>query len=201
MFYSDAKQDQFAANILGFKQNGYYVDIGSCNSMISNNTYFFQNLNWKGMCVEIESSYNDSYKNRKDCLYLNTDATKLNYKELFEENNYPKIIDYLSLDVDTLSLTVLKKIPFNDYKFRVITIEHDAYLYGEKYQKEQRNILSSNGYELICSNVFVQQPGFDRPKCAFEDWWCYPDEFSRELLDRIKTESVYPSNIIDKFND
>ena len=187
MFYSDAKQDQFAANILGFKQNGYYVDIGSCNSVISNNTYFFQNLNWKGMCVEIESSYNDSYKDRKECLYFNDDATKLNYKEIFEENKYPNIIDYLSLDVDTLSLTVLKKLPFSDYKFRVITIEHDAYLYGDKYQKEQRKILSSNGYELLCSNVFVQQPGFDRQECAFEDWWVYPDEFSRELLDKVKT--------------
>jgi hypothetical protein len=199
MFYSDAKQDQFAANILEFKQNGYYLDIGSCNSIVSNNTFFFQNLNWKGICVEIESSYNESYSTRKDCIYLNSDATKLNYKELFLENNFPSIIDYLSLDIDTLSLTVLKNLPFADYKFRVITIEHDAYLYGDKYRKQQREILTDNGYELICSNVYVQQPGFNKPECAFEDWWVYPSEFSRNLLDTVKSESEYPSNIIAKF--
>lgn len=201
MFYSDAKQDQFAANILNFKQNGYYLDIGSCHSMISNNTYFFQNLNWKGICVEIESSYNESYSSRKDCTYINDDATKLNYGELFEQNEFPKVIDYLSLDIDTLSLTVLKKLPFDEYKFRVITIEHDTYLYGDKYQKEQRNILTAKGYELICANVYVQQPGFDRPECAFEDWWVHPQEFNRNLLDKIKTENDYPSTIISKFND
>lgn len=199
MFYSDAKQDQFAANILEFKQGGYYVDIGSCHSILSNNTYFFQNLNWTGMCVEIESSYNQSYSTRKNCLYLNEDATKLDYKNLFDSNNFPSVIDYLSLDIDTLSLTVLKKLPFSEYKFRVITIEHDTYLYGDKYQKEQRDILKSNGYRLLCSNVFVQQPGFDRPKCAFEDWWVHPEEFDSNLLDKIECDSEYPSNIIAKF--
>lgn len=199
MFYSDAKQDQFAANILEFKQGGYYVDIGSCHSILSNNTYFFQNLNWTGICVEIESSYNQSYSTRENCLYLNEDATKLDYKNLFDSNNFPSVIDYLSLDIDTLSLTVLKKLPFSEYKFRVITIEHDTYLYGDKYQKEQRDILKSNGYRLLCSNVFVQQPGFDRPKCAFEDWWVYPEEFDSNLLDKIECDSEYPSNIIAKF--
>lgn len=199
MFYSDAKQDQFAANILEFKQGGYYVDIGSCHSILSNNTYFFQNLNWTGICVEIESSYNQSYSTRENCLYLNEDATKLDYKNLFDSNNFPIVIDYLSLDIDTLSLTVLKKLPFSEYKFRVITIEHDTYLYGDKYQKEQRDILKSNGYRLLCSNVFVQQPGFDRPKCAFEDWWVYPEEFDSNLLDKIECDSEYPSNIIAKF--
>lgn len=199
MFYSDAKQDQFAANILGFKQNGYYVDIGSCHSILSNNTHFFQNLNWTGMCVEIESSYNESYSNRKDCIYLNEDATKLNYGEIFKSNNFPNIIDYLSLDIDTLSLTVLKKLPFSEYKFKVITIEHDAYLYGDKYQKEQRKILKTEGYKLLCSNVYVQQPGFDRPNCPFEDWWVYPEYFDDNLLMQIESDNEYPSNIIAKF--
>lgn len=199
MFYSDAKQDQFAANILGFKKNGYYVDIGSCHSIISNNTYFFQNLNWNGMCVEIESSYNESYSTRKNCMYLNQDATKLDYKNLFEYNNFPSIIDYLSLDVDTLSLSVLKNLLFLNYKFRVITIEHDAYLYGDKYQAPQRDLLRSDGYRLLCSNVFVQQPGFDRPNCSFEDWWVYPNEFDSNILDKLECDSEYPSNIIAKF--
>lgn len=72
-------------------------------------------------------------------------------------------------------------------------------MYGDKYQKEQRKILTDNGYELLCSNVFVQQPGFNKAECPFEDWWVYPEHFSKELLDRVKAESEYPSNIISKF--
>ena len=199
MFYSDARQDQFAANILQFKSNGYYVDIGSCHSMISNNTYFFQNLNWSGMCVEIEPSYMSSYETRKNCNAYEADATKLNYKELYTENNFPEMIDYLSLDVDTLSLNVLKILPFDTFNYRVITIEHDAYLYGDKYQKEQREFLLNLGYRLLCSDVYVQQPGFDKPNCSFEDWWVYPTEFDAKLLTQLTCGNLYPSEIIGKF--
>lgn len=199
MFQADAKQDQFAANMVGFKKNGFYLDIGSCHSMISNNTFFFESLDWKGICVEINSEFNESYNNRKDCTYLNQDATQIDYNSLFEKNNFPKVIDYLSLDVDTLSLTVLDKLPLDKYRFRVITIEHDAYLYGDEYRGKQREMLEQNGYLLICSNVFVQQHGWTRPNCDFEDWWIDPNEFSQELIEMIKSESEYPSDIINKF--
>lgn len=199
MFQSDAKQDQFAANMLGFKKNGFYLDIGSCHSMVSNNTFFFLSLDWTGICVEINPEFNKSYNNRRDCNYLNQDATQIDYKSVFEQNNFPKVIDYLSLDVDTLSLTVLDKLPLDEYRFRVITIEHDAYLYGDEYRAKQREILEKNGYLLICSNVFVQQYGWTRPDCAFEDWWIDPSEFSQEIIEKIKSESEYPSDIISKF--
>ena len=42
MFQSDARQDQFVANMLQFKKDGYYVDIGGCHSTNSNNTFFFR---------------------------------------------------------------------------------------------------------------------------------------------------------------
>jgi hypothetical protein len=199
MFKSDAKKDKFASNLLVFKKNGFYLDIGSCHSMVSNNTFFFQSLDWIGICVEINPEFNKSYNNRRDCNYLNQDATNIDYKSVFEQNNFPKEIEYLSLDVDTLSLTVLDKLPLDEYRFRVITIEHDAYLYGDVYRSKQREILEKNGYLLICSNVFVQQHGWTKPDCAFEDWWICPNEFSQELIEKIKSESEYPSDIISKF--
>jgi len=200
MFQSDARQDQFVANMLQFKKDGYYVDIGGCHSTNSNNTFFFDSLGWKGICVEIESQYNESYNNRKNCIYLNEDATKLDFGIIFKENNFPSVIDYLSLDIDTLSLYVLSKLPLSEYKFRVITIEHDAYLHGDKYKKEQRSILEQFGYILICSNVYVQQPGFNGDNCSFEDWWIKSDEFDDELINKISSNNEYPSEIIKKFN-
>jgi hypothetical protein len=199
-FYSDAKQDQFTANILQFKKNGYCVDIGSCHSMVSNNTYFFQNLDWASITVEIESSYNESYLARKKGNHLNANALELNYADVFEKYKFPENIDYLSLDVDTISLDVLKILPFKKYSFKVITIEHDAYLYGDKYREQQRSILSSKGYTLLCSNVYVEQSGHEGKKFAFEDWWVNPDNFSKEILNKLSSENEYPSNIIKKFN-
>ena len=199
-FYSDAKQDQFAANILEFKKNGYCVDIGSCHSIISNNSYYFQSLDWTSLSVEIERGYNESYSTRKNGVHLNKNALEVNYKEVFEEYEFPRNIDYLSLDVDTLSLDVLKLLPLDEYRFKVITIEHDAYLFGDKYRELQRSILNSHGYLLVCSNVYVEQSGYEGKECPFEDWWIDPSEFNIDLIEKLKCDNTLPSVIISKFS-
>jgi len=198
-FYSDAKQDQFAANILKFKRDGYCVDIGSCHSVISNNSYYFQGLDWTSISIEIERGYNESYSTRTNGVHLNKNAIEVNYKETFEEYEFPKSIDYLSLDVDTISLDVLRILPLDEYRFKVITIEHDGYLYGDKYREQQRNLLNSYGYLLLCSNVYVEQPGYEGKEYPFEDWWIDPSEFDSDLIEKIKCDSTLPSVIISKF--
>lgn len=199
-FYSDAKQDQFVANILDFKKDGYCVDIGSCHSIISNNTYVFQDLGWTSISVEIESGYNPSYSTRKKGVHLNENALEVDYKKVFEEYEFPKSIDYLSLDVDTVSLNVLRVLPLDEYRFKVITIEHDGYLYGDKYREQQRGLLQSHGYLLLCSNVYVEQPGYEGKEFPFEDWWIDPSEFTEELIEKIKCDNTLPSVIISKFS-
>lgn len=198
-FYSDAKQDQFVANILDFKRDGYCVDIGSCHSIISNNTYFFQSLGWTSISIEIDERYNISYNSRESGVHLNDNALEVDYKKEFQECEFPNSIDYLSLDVDTLSLDVLNILPFDEYNFKVITIEHDGYLYGDKYREEQRSILTHHGYTLLCSNVYVEQSGFEGKECPFEDWWVYPQEFNSNDLEKVKSDMEFPSQIISKF--
>ena len=82
----------------------------------------------------------------------------------FIQYNVPVEIDYLSLDVDEATLNCLKNLPLNDYKFKVITIEHDEYSQGPTKKLQMREILYSHGYTL------------DRPDVAnegniYEDWW------------------------------
>lgn len=194
-----AKQDEFVANLLNFKTNGIYVDIGSNDSVIANNTYIFDSLNWKGLTIELDSNFNQSYHSRKNSVHLNCDALTIDYNEKFKELDFLNKIDYLSLDVDSLSLDVLNKIPFNSYKFSIITIEHDAYLYGDTYRAPQRSVLHSHGYELICSNVYVEQSGFNSPNSPFEDWYIKPEHFDAGIIQKIKCDSQYPSSIIQKF--
>jgi len=198
-FNSDAKQDQFVANILGFKKDGYCIDIGSNHSIGSNNTYCFQEDGWTSISIELDGLYNESYSSRKNGVHLNESALEIDYKKQFEECKFPKSIDYLSLDVDTLSLDVLKILPLDEYRFKAITIEHDAYLYGDRYRGPQRSILNSHGYFLVCSNVYVEQSGYEGKEFPFEDWWVDPSEFDNDLIDRIKCDSRLPSFIISKF--
>jgi len=197
MFYSDAKQDQFIANLFNFKKDGYFVDIGSCGAVSSNNTFFFESLDWEGICVELNSGYNESYQYRK-ANYINANALELNYLQIFNDFSAPLDIDYLSVDIDQLSYDVLLKLPHHKYKFKSITIEHDSYHLGDEYKIKQRNFLLSMGYELICGNVFVEQDGYPG-NCPFEDWWVYPAFFDKEFLDKIRSSNLYPTDIIKKF--
>lgn len=51
-FWSQAWQDEFCANILNFKRNGFFIDIGSTDGKSQSNSYFFESeLDWKGICV------------------------------------------------------------------------------------------------------------------------------------------------------
>lgn len=197
IFFSDAKQDEFVARILNFKRNGYFVDIGSCNAIGSNNTFFFESLGWNGLCIELESGYNDSYKSRR-CHYINSDALKIDYLSIFEKLKFPEVIDYLSLDIDQLSFDALIKLPHDNYKFKIITIEHDAYHLGESYRTKQRDFLNKLGYELIAGNIFVEQNGYPEAS-PFEDWWVKEEYFDKSLLNKIKSENIYPSQFIEKF--
>jgi hypothetical protein len=199
MYNADAKQDQFVAEILNFKKDGTYLDIGSNDSIKSNNTYFLaDSLDWKGICIEMDGSFSSTYK-RKNNLFLSQNAAMVDYNGIFLDFfGDVRSIDYLSLDVDTASLSVLKNLPLSNFRFRVITIEHDYYLYGETYRAEQRNILGSNGYLLLCSDVYAEQEGYYGKQCSFEDWWIDPNEFSVDIIDKVKSSFEYPSSIISK---
>lgn len=198
--YSDDRQDEFAANMLKFKLNGYYLDIGSCASVGSNNTYFFESLGWQGICVEINPMFNESYQTRT-CKYYNEDALNIDYEKIFIEHNFPFSIDYLSLDVDSASTGVLKKLPLDKYRFKVITIEHDSHVYGDLYKGPQREILQANNYHLICADVLNQSGRNIGQEHAWEDWWADPQYFDQIHLDKIQSFRLDTKQIISKFSN
>lgn len=195
-------QDQFVIKILDSKKEGFFLDIGSADAKFCNNSYYLESFNWQGICIEFDSKYNSSYSSRK-CIYINQDATKISYSDILKSHKFPRDIDYLSLDIDELSFNVLEILPFNDYRFKIITIEHDFYLHGDFYRSKQRDVLNKMGYLLICEDVLVEQSGSNLPKTTidpFEDWWINPSFFSFDIIEKIKCKKEYPSDIIKKFN-
>jgi FkbM family methyltransferase len=73
-------------------------------------------------------------------------------RSILAEFNAPKIIDYLSLDVEGHEYTILKVFPFNEYIIRCITVEHNEPHYGQQKRNDIRKLLEENGYIFVKGN-------------------------------------------------
>lgn len=160
---SQIGQDKFVLEQLDNKKNGFFIDIGSGHPVKINNTVVLEkDYGWSGLSFDYGPPYAHGLENvsmgkflevwyaNRNTKIITGDAKKHNFKNLFKENNVPKIVDYLSLDLEPPIATfeVLKLIPFDEYEFRVITFEHD--FYREKTTLEpSRELLKSYGYEFI----------------------------------------------------
>jgi SAM-dependent methyltransferase len=186
---SEAGQESFVLNMLDEKRDGWFLEIGAFASKKTSNTWLLETkYGWKGASFEIVTEYSMEYSEHRDALCFNVDATKFNYKEYLDEALYPDRIDYLQLDIEPASNTLLalKQIPLDDYRFSVITFEHDLYYAPENVaiKEEQKEILTSYGYVLAVENVMVDAPGW--PLREFEDWWIDPKVVSEDKYKDLK---------------
>jgi FkbM family methyltransferase len=100
--YSQLGQDLYILNQYNFKQNGFFVEVGSSDGITISNTYLLEKeYGWKGICVEpLPYYYETCIKNRpnsvccKDAVYSEND--------LILEFNIAGC-DLLSTDGDLLS--------------------------------------------------------------------------------------------------
>lgn len=181
--HSEAFQDMFVLTALGGKMNGSYLEIGAGCPVFGNNTYLLESeFDWSGISIDIVPDTVDTFNlNRKNKAIL-ADALEVNYEELLNKNNLPNSIDYLQLDCDTPEVTynILLRIPFDVYKFGVITFEHDSYADpSSPFKRKSRKYLKKLGYVLVVSNV---SPRGDNP---FEDWWIHPDIVDVDVLKKL----------------
>ncbi len=180
-FHSQANQDEFVYallyGLLGKQDKGYYLEIGAGEPAHINNTYFFEkSLQWDGVSIDISDNLAERWYAQRKNLLLSEDATQSNYSAILQA--LPRVIDYLSLDIDGYYDIVLEALVKANRVFKVITIEHDSYRYGDLYRGKERQILTRLGYYLLCSNV-------SNNGCAFEDWWIHPDFFPSDVFSKL----------------
>lgn len=171
VWQSQAGQDRFVLESLGYKRNGFYVEIGAYHSKNISNTYVLEkDYDWNGVSFDIAPEFvNEFNLNRKNKCYL-ADATTFDYEELFDKVNAPKQIDYLQVDIEPASnsLLALIALPLEKYRFSVITFEHDLW-YDPKnieVKNKQKEILLNLGYTLERENALCNHEDY-----PFEDWW------------------------------
>lgn len=182
-FYSQSGQDIFVLMCMGGKMNGTFLDLGCNHPEIINNTFLLEKTySWSGVSIDINPEMTQLYDNRKTII-LTEDCTNLDFDKIsthYQTNH----IDYLSLDLEPASVTLdcLKKIPFNDLSFSVITYEHDSYRFGEFYKDESRKIFESYGYLLICSDV-------SNDNNIYEDWYVNPKFIGTDTINILKNSN------------
>ena len=200
IFRSQANQDEFVVtllyDLLGKEDPGYYLEIGAGDPMHINNTYILEkNYGWQGISIDILPNLMSRWLSVRSNPLLLEDAIQLDYSSLLAE--FPSVIDYLSLDIDGYYDEVLRKVMLSSHIFKVITIEHDTYRYGDIYRNREREILIGLGYHLLCSDVSLDGH-------SFEDWWIHTDFFPSALFQLLTFHNMQgeeSAKIIDFFRN
>ena len=177
MYLGQAEQDKFVLQILKEKKNGYFLEIGSNHPISISNSYLLETkYDWKGIMIEYDKSFLDLYKiHRPNSIHIIDDATKVDYKNIFEKNNTPLSIDYLQIDLEAdngSTIRTLQKLDdeiLDTYKFATVTFEHDIYRTNfENTRLASRNIFKKRGYICVFEDISeTLQP--------YEDWYVHPD--------------------------
>jgi hypothetical protein len=193
--YSQVYQDMFTLFMHNGKRNGTYLEIGSGDPFWLNNTYLLESqFNWKGVGIEYNQSLCEKYTNNRKNPVICKDAHQVNFRELLNSSFDTKEIDYLQLDCEPSESTyrILTSLPLDEYKFAVITYEHDYYVdISRTYRDKSREYLKSKGYKLVVSNVSPTTWS------SFEDWWVHPDLIPKKRIKQIKNNDKSVKKIDD----
>lgn len=180
--HSQSFQDLFVLAATQGRTQGTYVEIGSAEPFYGNNTALLeQQFGWRGISVDFNKHKVDQFAVHRDNPVICADATAIDYGQWFESMNMPMHIDYLQLDCDPPDTTykILTKIPFDAYKFAVITFEHDHYCHPD-IRDQSRDYLHSQGYRLVVSDVAYNK--FH----SYEDWWVHPDLVDAAVISQLE---------------
>lgn len=142
----------------------YYVEIGAGHYKDGNNSFLLETKRgWQGVSLDIDEESVKEFRSLRSNPCLLQDAQTFDYTKYFEENNFPKQIDFLQLDIEdefdskgqnndeALCLRALIAVPLNNYRFSVITFEHNVVqnFKNEWVREVSRRILDSFGYALV----------------------------------------------------
>lgn len=145
-----------------------FLDIGCNHPVELSNTYALERLGWSGWLVDADQVCFDLCTAQRKGATVLADATKLRLASLPTIEGFsPLAVDYLSLDIDHGTLDALRNLLSQGLAFKVATVEHDAYRFGDELRAGERQLLTEAGYILEHADV-------GSPEWPFEDWWVHP---------------------------
>jgi uncharacterized protein YodC (DUF2158 family) len=185
--YSQLFQDMFILSVLNGKENGTYLQIGYNDPINKNNTTLLETkYNWYGVSICENDELNTRFSQERRNSYHCGEVELINYSDVLKDMNKGDTIDYLQIDAGNSkkSFETLLSIPFDDYKFRLITFKHDYYMdMTNSYRDKSRKYLKMCGYKLIVSDV--SSDGIN----SCEDWWYNPSVIDNRFVNKFKTNN------------
>jgi FkbM family methyltransferase len=214
-------QDLFVLDVLGGMRDGFFLDSGAADGVLSSNTYLLESsYGWKGICVEPNATFFAELVRNRHCYCVNCclydregnvdflekahtlggildeyHPSHLKFAKaafhvpedangkpttvhkaarsvgsVLRECAAPAVIDYWSLDTEGSELAILKSFPFDEYSFRVLTVEHNWLPVREQI----REFLESHGYqrvrELQIDDCYVKGGNIPTPPWRSNAW-------------------------------
>jgi uncharacterized protein YodC (DUF2158 family) len=176
------------------KENGTYLQIGYTDTVYKNNTTLLeQTFGWKGVSICEDDELNTRFSQERRNTYFCGEVELLDYSKILSDMNTGDIIDYLQIDSGNVkkSFETLLSIPFDDYKFRIVTFKHDYYMdMTNGYRDKSRKYFKLCGYKLVVSDV--SSDGIN----SCEDWWYNPATIDSRFIDKFKSNSTEVVNIV-----
>lgn len=180
--FSQACQDLFVMAALDGKRDGTYLEVGSAHSFHNSNTALLERFGWKGVGIEMNPDLAGMHLRDRRNKVICGNALKMDYEKILGDSFEGNVIDYLQLDIEPSSNTfeALLLMPFDKYKFRVITYEHDHYVdMTRSFRQKSRRYLKSMGYTLVFNDIAPADG------CSFEDWWVHKDLIDPRVFDNL----------------
>lgn len=168
--FSQAGQDLYVNAVLHGNRRGRFVDFGCSHPTELSNTYALEQLGWRGILLDSNINAIAMCREQRVSPAICDNAVTCDWRALIAKHiEHPEqSIDYASVDVDEHTHAALCNLLRSGSRFRVLSVEHDAYSRGERLRQPNRQVLREYGYELIAANVHHNN-------CAFEDWFVAPD--------------------------
>lgn len=80
-FKSQYGQDKILLELIGYKRNGFFVELGACDGIMYSNTYYFEKeLGWNGILIEPNPNFSDDLRKNRNC-YISNEICSLTANE------------------------------------------------------------------------------------------------------------------------
>jgi FkbM family methyltransferase len=67
MYNSQFGEDKWVHENIALPKKGVFVDVGAGDPVTFSNTYLFEKLGWKGLCVDADSRHIQNLKSKRSC--------------------------------------------------------------------------------------------------------------------------------------
>jgi hypothetical protein len=151
--YSQIGQDLFT--LLCHPNPGVFLDIGCNSPSFQSNSRLLLERGWGGTGIDL-GDYSAEWRAFPKMEFIQSDILQA-FFEVWDEPVH------LSIDVDEYSFVALFRVMDAGCRPGSITIEHDAYRFGDCLRGPQRRFLEDLGYVRVASDLH-----------RFEDWWADP---------------------------